>query len=189
MFIVYSLIIGIIIGYCTGGNIKNLAGQRFRHIWIVIFAFIVQVLLFSDFTFLKFDSFIVVPLHLASYAALLTFVFLNRKVWGVVVIGAGIFLNSLVIFLNGGYMPTYSEYLASTSMSRHAEAIGRGDIVHNSIGITEETLLPWLGDIFHLPSWIPFSNVFSIGDMIIGVGVCIYFAYAMRPVKTSSIAQ
>jgi hypothetical protein len=186
MFIIYSLIAGIVLGYLAGGNIRHLGGHPFKHIWIAVSAFSVQLLIFSDIPFLKFGSTFIVVLHLASYAALLAFIFLNKKTHGIVTIGMGIFLNSLVIFLNKGYMPTSSYNLAGTSMSRHAETIGQGGTVHNSIGITGETLIPWLGDIFRLPSWIPFSNVFSIGDVIIAAGVCIYFVYNMKPFKTSS---
>ena len=37
-----------------------------------------------------------------------------------------------------------------------------------------------LTDIFALPTWIPFANVFSVGDVLIGVGVAIVIAVGMR---------
>ena len=40
-------------------------------------------------------------------------------------------------------------------------------------------LLP-LTDLFALPAWLPFANVFSVGDVLIGVGVAATIALAMR---------
>ena len=31
-----------------------------------------------------------------------------------------------------------------------------------------------------LPSWLPFANVFSVGDVLIGIGVAVTIALAMR---------
>jgi hypothetical protein len=37
-----------------------------------------------------------------------------------------------------------------------------------------------LTDIFALPNWLPAANVFSIGDVLIGVGVAAVIALGMR---------
>jgi hypothetical protein len=37
-----------------------------------------------------------------------------------------------------------------------------------------------LTDIFALPGWLPFANVFSIGDVLIGVGLVVVIAAGMR---------
>ena len=39
-----------------------------------------------------------------------------------------------------------------------------------------------LTDIFALPTWLPFTNIFSIGDLLIGVGVVVVIVTAMRRV-------
>jgi len=36
-----------------------------------------------------------------------------------------------------------------------------------------------LTDIFALPDWLPFANVFSIGDVLIAIGVAIVVAWGM----------
>lgn len=181
MFILYSVIISILAGYLAKGRLKHLAGYTLQCEWLAIGSFLVQLVIFSDIPFVKFHPNVTVSIHIASYIMLLVFIFLNRKIPGIIFIGAGIFLNFLVITLNGGYMPTFADKLANTSMGRHADAIESGYSVHNSSGITDSTLLPWLGDIFHLPPWLPFSNVFSIGDIIISAGIFIYFLFCMKP--------
>ncbi len=40
----------------------------------------------------------------------------------------------------------------------------------NSTLIHAGTALPFLGDVFALPRPIPLANVFSVGDVLIGVG-------------------
>jgi Family of unknown function (DUF5317) len=40
--------------------------------------------------------------------------------------------------------------------------------------------LELLTDIFALPSWVPFANIFSLGDVILGAGVVLVIVAAMR---------
>jgi hypothetical protein len=50
----------------------------------------------------------------------------------------------------------------------------------NSQLIGPHTLLPWLGDIFVLPRPVPFANVFSPGDVLIGLGGALFIVRTMR---------
>ena len=181
MFIIYAVILGILLGLICGGNLKFLVQRPLYWKLLAICAFLIQIVIFSDIPFAKsLSGNVITILHIISYIFLLAFWIRNIKVPGIPVIGAGIFSNSLVIILNGGYMPTFSKNLENTSVSNAAEAISRGDAVHNSIETTRSTLLPWLGDIFYMPSWVPFSNVFSIGDILIAAGICIYLVVNMK---------
>ena len=56
----------------------------------------------------------------------------------------------------------------------------RGDDLYSNSAIVEEAVLAPLTDIFALPAWLPFHNVFSIGDVLIGVGVAMAIVVAMR---------
>ncbi len=49
----------------------------------------------------------------------------------------------------------------------------------NSIELAAPALRP-LTDLFALPAWLPFANVFSVGDVLIGLGVATTIALAMR---------
>jgi lipoprotein signal peptidase len=79
-------------------------------------------------------------------------------------------------------MPASLESVEKTSIGRQFEILSQGSTTNNSQAITEDTVLPWLADIFYIPSWMPFSNVFSIGDVLIAIGVCIYIIRCMKPV-------
>jgi hypothetical protein len=60
-------------------------------------------------------------------------------------------------------------------------SLGRGEptTYSNSTILAEPALRP-LTDIFVLPAWVPFTNVFSIGDVLIALGVVIVIVSAMR---------
>ena len=49
----------------------------------------------------------------------------------------------------------------------------------NSAVLEDPALAP-LTDIFALPAWLPFSNVFSIGDVLIALGIVLVIAIGMR---------
>ena len=184
MFILYAVILGIIFGYITKGNLKYIVQRPLFWTGLVFVAFAIQLVIFSNIPFVStLPKAIIVVLHYVSYLCLLIFIIRNYKNLGICVIGIGIFLNALVIFLNGGHMPTIPENLGNTSFGPSEELINQGVAVHNSAKMTSDTLLPFLGDIFYMPSWIPLSNVFSIGDIIIAVGICLYIAIHMHPVR------
>jgi hypothetical protein len=56
---------------------------------------------------------------------------------------------------------------------------GLTDGYTNSIVVAEPAVGP-LTDLFALPAWLPLANVFSIGDVLIGVGIAVTIALAMR---------
>jgi len=180
MFIVYPLILGLIIGYISGGNLRQLAQKPLYWKWTAVSAILVQIVIFSSFL-KSAPEMIRVALYYVSYVLLLVFALRNIKASGIALIGAGIFANGLVTFLNGGYMPTLPENLKNTPITKYAEVISQVRAVGSSSVITGQTLLPWLGDIFYVPSWIPFSKVLSIGDILIGIGIFTYLVINMRP--------
>ena len=49
----------------------------------------------------------------------------------------------------------------------------------NSVVLADPALRP-LTDIFALPAWLPMANVFSIGDVLIAVGIVWTIAATMR---------
>lgn len=187
MFILYAVILGILIGYISGGRLKYLSQLTFKKLYLVITGFLIQILIFSDIPIIKalqnYENIIVI-LHILSYVLILIFIVVNYRLPGIAVIGLGIMLNAVVIILNKGHMPASIESFSMASVGKHVDILNQGQTINNSKAIAEDTVLPWLGDIFAIPSYIPFSNVFSIGDIIIAIGVCIYFIVNMRPAKS-----
>jgi hypothetical protein len=42
-------------------------------------------------------------------------------------------------------------------------------VKHNSVASADPSL-PWLVDRFAAPDWVPLTNVFSVGDLVIALG-------------------
>lgn len=104
-------------------------------------------------------------LHILTYVAALAFLWLNRAVAGALVVGAGALSNGLTIALNGGVLP-------ARAAAVEAAGIDPGSDFANS-AVVDDAVLPWLGDVFAWPEPLPLANTFSVGDVLIIVGVAI----------------
>jgi hypothetical protein len=80
-----------------------------------------------------------------------------------------------VIALNGGYMP--SDNTARLIAGR--PPLEPGQTMSNSVGVGPDTRLAFLSDIFAIPNVLLFSNVFSIGDVLIAVGAFLLIQKSM----------
>jgi Family of unknown function (DUF5317) len=170
VFILYGIAAGLVAGFLTGGRIDRLADVRFRLWPLAIAALAVQVALFSPLA----DPLPVLAgrvLYVASTAAVALVLVANARLPGVAIVLAGAALNLAAIVANGGAMPASPAALASLGFG-----IGGNT---NSVIVDRPALGP-LTDVFALPAWLPFANVFSVGDVLIGLGVAIAIAVAMR---------
>ncbi len=171
MFVVYALPIGILLGLLLGGRPSGLANLKFRWAWLAVAGFATQVVLFSGPVSERIGS-AGPPIYVASTALVLVAVAANIRIPGMALVVVGAAANLAAIVANGGYMPASAEA---------AESIGRGEIVgySNSAVIASPALEP-LTDVIALPAWLPFTNVVSIGDLLIGAGIVVVIAVAMR---------
>jgi len=104
-------------------------------------------------------------LHVLSYVAAVAFLWLNRHVAGMYVVGAGALLNGVVIAINGGTLPASAEAVERAGLEAN------GDFANSAV--LEDPKLLWLGDVFAWPAPLPLANTFSIGDVLIVVGAAI----------------
>ena len=86
----------------TGGRVSRLASIRVRGTWVPVVALAIQVVI----TTIVRDGHEEMhkAVHIATYALIGVFLWCNRRLPGVKVIGLGAFLNALVITVNGGQM-------------------------------------------------------------------------------------
>ena len=179
MFILYAVPIGILAGDLLGGRLDRLARLQFRWAPLALIGLAVQVALFTEpLGTMVGDAGPFV--YVASTIAVLVAVLRNLETPGLrlVLLGAG--TNLVAILANGGYMPADPEALASVG--------GIAPGYSNSSVVAEPVFEP-LTDIFATPAWLPFANVFSVGDVLIGLGVAVTIVRAMRtappPASTS----
>ena len=160
----------VMIGLClltvrlTGGRLGRLADLRLRMPGLALGGIGLQFLILT-----------VAPgglgaiqeaLHVASYALLGAFGWVNRRVTGLPVVLAGGALNAIAIVANGGVMPT-DPAVAHAAANRAAP----GEFINSSAD--GDARLGFLGDVFATPGWLPVQNVFSPGDVIIVAGLLI----------------
>jgi hypothetical protein len=176
VFILYAVPLGIVAGYLLGGRLERLGRLRFRWAPLALLGLAVQVALFSDpLSTIVGDAGPVV--YVASTVAVLIAVLRNFEIpgLGIVLLGAG--SNLVAILANGGYMPADPAAAASVG--------GIAPGYSNSSVVAEPVFEP-LTDIFATPPWLPFANVFSVGDVLIAVGVAVAIVIGMRTAPSSS---
>jgi MFS family permease len=146
------------------GDLRALVNLRFRHTWLLALALATQL-------YLMFVPGAQTPprvgAHLGSFVLGIAFLSLNRNVPGLWLIGLGALFNLATIAANGGVMPASPHALAAAGLP-----VDPGDLYANSAALEHPRLLI-LGDIFAIPASFPFANVFSLGDLCIGVGAVI----------------
>ena len=165
MLLLYFILAGVLLGLATGGRLSNLASVQFRWWPVALGGLAFQLLLFGP----PLDRMVGdygPALYVGSSALVLAALLRNLHQPGFALIAVGALLNLGVIVLNGGQMPASVEALAALNGVAELPA---GQFT-NSMLASNGTWLAWLGDVFVLPRPMPFANVFSIGDVLIGVG-------------------
>ncbi|WP_430869226.1 DUF5317 domain-containing protein [Demequina aurantiaca] len=104
-------------------------------------------------------------LHVLTYVAAIGFLWLNRTVAGVWVVAAGSVLNGVVIALNGGTLPASASAVETAGLDN--------DLAFANSAVLDDPVMLWLGDVFALPASMPLANTFSVGDVLIVLGVFI----------------
>lgn len=177
MFILFAIPVGLAVGFVLGGHLDRLGALRFEWAWLAVAGLLIQVLLFSPFVVGRIDPRWGAAIYLASTGAVLVAVVRNLRVPGMGLVALGALLNLAAVTANGGIMPTTADALAIA---------GLGDVegFSNSAVLADPALAP-LTDVYALPAWVPLANVFSIGDVLIGLGVVVVIAFGMRAGGTS----
>lgn len=158
----------------TGGDLRRLADVRFRAPGLVLAGLGLQLVIT---TIVEVPEALGQVLHLVSYVPIVTFVALNWRRPGLVMLAAGTMCNVAAITANGGTMPSDAQ-----AVERAGLDLGRA--FANSAPVAHPKLL-FLGDIFAVPKSWPFANVFSVGDLLI-VGGGVWFVAAVAYAKRSA---
>lgn len=171
MFILYAVVIGLGVGFLLGGRPSGLSELKLRWPAVMLGGLLIQVALFSE----QVSAWIGdagPPIYVASTLAVVVAILRNRALTGMPIVAFGATCNLVAIAANGGFMPAAPGAL---------EALGKiAPTVYSNSSVVANPAFPALTDIFAMPTWMPFANVFSAGDVIIGVGVAVVIVVAMR---------
>jgi Family of unknown function (DUF5317) len=171
VFMLYAIPVGLVIGLVLGGRLGKLAGLQFRWVPVFLAGLFAQLVLFSSAVTERIGD-LGAPLYVMSTGVVLLAIAANWRITGVPILVAGAACNLAAILANGGYMPAGASALA---------ALGRvlGPEYSNSAALAHPNL-ELLTDIFAMPRWMPGHNIFSVGDVLIGLGVIVIIVAAMR---------
>jgi hypothetical protein len=171
MFLLYAIVVGIVLGFVLGGRLSGLATLDFRWAPLAILGLAIQLVLFSAPVSDRVGDLGPV-IYVGSTGLVLLVVVRNLRIAGMPLVALGAASNLIAIVANGGYMPASPDA---------AGAAGRVEATtYSNSAVMDGAVLVPLTDILALPSWMPFHNVFSIGDVLIGVGVTVAIVVAMR---------
>src|SRR5829696_1727689 len=160
VFILYAVVAGLLIGLVTGGSPMRLADLRFRWAPVIAAGLAAQVLLFSTPLGDALGPWAPVA-YVVSNLAVLAAVWRNVAIPGLALVVLGGGANLIAIIANGGYMPVSPDAVA---------ALGRLPAEgYSNSRLVDGVVLGPLTDVFAMPGWVPVANVFSVGDMLIGV--------------------
>ena len=153
-----------------GGSYRALTELHLRASALVAAALGTQIVIIS---LVEFDSVVVSQaLHIATYLAMGWFLALNRHVRWLWLLGVGWACNSIAVVVNGGVMPT---------SSAAAKTLGRTPTsTFENSAPASGARLAFLGDVFATPRTMPLANAFSIGDILLVVGLVLVVASASR---------
>jgi len=183
----WGVLFGLIIGFARGGSFAHLAATELKGLALLFAALALQLLIFPTPWWPEPPvAFATTFFHLASYALLVLFFFLNRALaplWGV---AAGMVMNLTVVAANGGYMPTSLRALRAAGEARIAEHLvhAADGTYGNVIRLSDSTRLNLLADRLAVPAWVPLGSAFSLGDLVLTISAAWLIQWLMvRPGK------
>jgi uncharacterized protein DUF5317 len=162
--------LGIALGLALRGHLASLATLRFQWAWLAVAGLVVQVALFTE-TGDALAGTASPAIYVGSTLAVFVAVVRNLRLTGMPIVALGALSNLAAIVANGGAMPADPAALATAGLPATDHM--------NSVVLANPALRP-LTDIFALPAGMPFANVYSIGDVLITVGIVVVIAAAMR---------
>ncbi|WP_416828858.1 DUF5317 domain-containing protein [Ectobacillus polymachus] len=173
-----GMIISIIVGFLRRGSLKELASLHIKGGIIFPILLILEILVFilQD----RFSTLMLVSntFYMLVYVLGLTFLYLNRHYKGFYLILLGVFLNFLVMIINGGRMPVSLD-AASVLDPMYGDALKNGGVYAKHQALTASTHLGFLGDIIPITHPYPKTQVVSIGDIIMNIGIFIFVQWLM----------
>jgi hypothetical protein len=172
MALAWPLAAGLILAPLLGGRLSALGELRLRALPLFYLGLALQLIAFPLHVFpWRTSDRAGVVLWLVSYGVFICACSFNVRIPGVPLVAAGMLLNLLAIGANGGHMPALPSALRAAGMHFTQS--------RNSVAAPSPHLA-WLVDRWAAPDWVPWGNVFSVGDVFIALGGLVFALGAMK---------
>ncbi len=173
MALALPLLAGLLVSPLLGGRLSRLAELRVRLLPAFYAGITLQIAAFpvSALPWRTPDRAAVV-LWLVSYGLFIAGAAANLRLPGIPLVGIGMLSNVAAIVWNGGHMPALPSAL---------RAAGLHFTQSRNSSLAAHPHLPWLVDRWAAPGWVPWGNVFSVGDVLIAAGGLVFALVATRP--------
>jgi hypothetical protein len=162
MALALPLLAALALSLLLGGRWSRLADLSLRWVPLMYAAIALQLVAFPVAVLpWRTPDRAAVILWLSSYGLFAISAARNLTVPGVPLVAAGMLSNLAAILSNGGHMPALPAALRDAGL--HFEQ-------SRNSALMATPHLPWLVDRWAAPDWVPFGNVFSVGDVFIALG-------------------
>lgn len=180
MILLLALAAGLIVGWSWAHwNKQPYQIPKLHDMWLIFLAFPPQLLVaYLVPTRSLLPDWVASITLVVSLSLFLTFAWLNRSLPGFPILLTGLVSNLIVIIANGGWMPispqTASHLIGIKTLQAFdlGSRFGQKDILL----LPQATHLEFLSDRFLLPAWSPYQVAFSLGDILISIGIIWLFA-------------
>jgi hypothetical protein len=178
MILAWAVLAGLLAGLIRhGGRILNyVAAIPLRSAWLAPLAIALQVPLLRTPLVPAQEAEVQQIFFLISHLFLLAFVWRNRRLVGIQILGLGVLCNLAVIAANGGFMPITPETAVQINPGSTIAQwpVGFHYGYSKDIILSQEATRLWLlSDIIVVPSPFPWPTAFSAGDILLSVGIFI----------------
>jgi uncharacterized protein DUF5317 len=161
VFLVAVVVLAALAVPLAGGRLGALVEVRLRHVWAIFAALGLEI---AAMELPGLPEGLRAALMVAAYPVGAVFLAANWRLPGMPLVALGAALNLLAIAVNGGVMPASPTALAGAGLGVDEPGF------QNSTALAEPRLA-FLGDVFSLPASWPLSDVFSVGDVLIALGI------------------
>lgn len=172
-----GILLSFIVGLLRKGNLRAFSRLNLKYGWIFPLLLVVQLAVFSLQNDNEFLGQLSGSIYIVVYIVGLIFLFLNRKNPGFILISIGVFLNFIVMVLNGGRMPVSVEAAAVLDPG-YIQAL-KDSLYAKHTMLTTTTHLGFLGDVIPISDPYPRTQIISIGDIIMNIGIFFFIQYLM----------
>lgn len=178
MILAWAVVLGLIVALVRHGRdaFGRIAAIPLRSAWLAVLAVALQWPLLRAPAGPTESLRLQHALFLASHLLLLALVWRNRRLAGMLVVGAGVVCNLAVILVNGGFMPITPEACARINPGSTVDRCPEGDHYDYSkdvIRARDDTRLWLLSDMLVIPPPFPLPTAFSVGDLLIAAGIVV----------------